>query len=412
MTKGNDSAYKKMVEGQYRDLLKRCQVHLQKVEKELPEPKEDLHELLKERGFTRRDFIKWTSVATAALMLPPLFRPMVAKAAENISRLPVVWLHFAECTGCSEAFLRSSYPHVDDVLLETISLEYHETLMAAAGHQAEQNLEKAMHDFAGKFICVIEGALPRGLDGRYLTLGPKGKTGLEVAREVTSKAAAVICIGSCSAFGNVQAAKPNPTDAVGISQAIGIKTVNISGCPPNAANFTGTLLHYLLFGSLPPLDSLGRPLWAYGKRIHDFCERRPHYDAAEFVEEWGDDAAKKGWCLYKVGCKGPYTYANCSKVRFNEGISWPIMAGHGCIGCTEPGFWDTMAPLEKPISEKTYGGGERTVDNIGAVLTGVAAAGVAVHAVASAVRHRGKGKDSCCCNDDRVKAQEQEEKYD
>ena len=103
--------------------------------------------------------------------------------------------------------------------------------MAAAGYQAEQNLEKALHDFPGKFICVIEGALPRGWNGKYLTLGPKGKTGIEVAKEVTSKAAATICIGSCSAFGNVQAANPNPTDSVGISTALGISTVNIAGCP-------------------------------------------------------------------------------------------------------------------------------------------------------------------------------------
>jgi NiFe hydrogenase small subunit HydA len=323
-------------------------------------------------------------------MLPPMFKPMVARAAENFSRVPVVWLHFAECTGCSEAFLRSSYPNVDDILLDTISLEYHETLMAAAGYQAEQNLEKALHDFPGKFICVIEGALPRGWNGKYLTLGPKGKTGIEVAKEVTSKAAATICIGSCSAFGNVQAANPNPTDSVGISAALGISTVNIAGCPPNPTNFVGTILHYLMFGGLPALDSLGRPVWAYGKRIHDYCERRPHYDAGEFVEEWGDGGAKKGWCLYKVGCKGPYTFANCSRVRFNDAISWPIMAGHGCIGCTEPAFWDTMAPLEKPIDEKTIGGGEKTVDKIGMVLLGATVVGVAAHAGLTALKHKGK----------------------
>ncbi|HOO91344.1 MAG TPA: hydrogenase small subunit [Syntrophales bacterium] len=337
--------------------------------------------------------MKWTSMTTAALMLSPIFRPMVAKAAEQFSRLPVVWLHFAECTGCSEALLRSSYPNVDSILLDTISLEYHETLMAAAGHQAEENLEKAVKDFAGKFVCVIEGALPKGMNGKYLTLGPKGKTGLEIAKEVTSKAAAVICIGSCSSFGNVQAAKPNPTDAAGIGDALGIKTVNIAGCPPNPANFTGTLLHFLMFGALPPLDSLGRPIWAYGKRIHDFCERRPHYDAGEYVEEWGDSGAQRGWCLYKVGCKGPYTFANCSKVRFNDGISWPVMGGHGCMGCTEPGFWDTMAPLEKPIADKTIGGGEKTVDKIGAVLTGVTVAGIAAHAGLSALKHRGQDKE-------------------
>ena len=399
MGRGPDSKCKNNISGQYKAIMEQCSVHMDEIEKVLPPPREELSTALKDRGVSRRDFLKWTSVMTAALMLPPMFKPMVARAAENFSRIPVVWLHFAECTGCSEAFLRSTYPNVDDILLDTISLEYHETIMAASGYQAEQCLEKAIHDFSGKFICVIEGALPRGLDGKYLTLGPKGKTGIEVAKEVTSKAAANICIGSCSAFGNIPSAKPNPTDAVGISKAIGIKTVNIAGCPPNVVNFTGTILHYIMFGGLPALDSLGRPVWAYGKRIHDFCERRPHYDAAEFVSEWGDEGAKKGWCLYKVGCKGPYTYANCAKARFNQGASWPVMGGHGCIGCTEPAFWDTMAPLEKPIAEGTIGGGERTVDQIGAVLTGVTVAGIAAHAALSEYRHRRGRADSTAKKD-------------
>jgi quinone-reactive Ni/Fe-hydrogenase small subunit len=378
------------VKKHYDRLMEKCKVHMDQMEKELPESTIDFKEALVDRGLSRRDFIKWTSVTTAALMLPPMFKPMVARAAENFNRLPVVWLQLAECTGCSEALLRSSYPNVDDILLDTISLEYHETLMAAAGYQAEQNLEKCLHDFPGKFIAVVEGAIPLGWSGKYLTLGPKGKTGLELAKEVTSKAAVTICMGSCAAFGNVPAAHPNPTDCVGVSKALGIKTVNIAGCPPNPVNFVGTLLHYLMFGGLPALDSLDRPVWAYGKRIHDYCERRPHYDAAEFVEEWGDGGAKKGWCLYKVGCKGPYTFSNCSRVRFNDAVSWPVMAGHGCIGCTEPAFWDTMAPLEKPIDEKTIGGGEKTVDKIGMVLLGATVAGVAAHAGLTALKHRDK----------------------
>lgn len=383
------SAYRNTVARQYQQLLESCRLSMDRMEQELPPPRQNFDSLLQERGITRRDFIKWSSAMTAALMLPPMLRPAVTRAAANFSRLPIVWLHFAECTGCSESFLRTSYPNVDDILLDTISLEYHETLMAAAGYQAEENLEKALKDFAGKFICVIEGALPMGMDGQYLTLGPKAKTGIELAKEVTAGAAAVICIGSCSCFGNIQAAHPNPTDAQGIGKALGITTVNIAGCPPNPINFVGTLLHYLMFGSLPPLDSLGRPVWAYGKRIHDFCERRPHYDAGEFVEEWGDANAQKGWCLYKVGCKGPYTYANCSRVRFNDSTSWPVMAGHGCLGCTEPAFWDTMAPLEKPIAEQTIGGGEKTIDKIGTALLGVTAAGIAVHGIASALkRHK------------------------
>ena len=391
------SDYKRTINRQYHQLMEQAKVHLDKMDRELPPPVEDFGTLLKERGISRRSFIKWTSVMTGALMLPPIFKPLVARAAEQFSRVPVVWLHFAECTGCSEAFLRTSYPNVDDILLDTISLEYHETLMAAAGDQAEACLEKCLHDFAGKFICVIEGAIPTGMGGRYMRLGPKGKTGIEIGKEVTSKAAATICIGSCSAFGNIPAASPNPTAAAGVSKVLGVQTINIAGCPPSPTNFVGTILHYLLFGGIPALDNYGRPVWAYGKRIHDFCERRPHYDAGEYVEQWGDEGAKKSWCLYKVGCKGPYTYANCAKVRFNDGTSWPVMAGHGCIGCTEPAFWDHMTPFEKPIPDgaltQPLGGGEATVDDIAMVLTGVTVAGVAAHAGLTAYVHKNGGSD-------------------
>jgi len=385
--------YGKLINKQYKQLLEQCKIQMDRFERDYPEPREDFQSLLKERGLSRRDFIKWTGFMSAALMLPPIFKPMVARAAENFSRLPIIWLHFAECTGCSESLLRSSYPNVDDILLETISLEYHETLMAAAGDQAEKCLEDAMKQFAGKYVCVVEGAIPRGLNGQYMRLGPKGETGIEIGKKVTSQAAATIAIGSCAIWGGIPSAHPNPTDAVGVKKALGVSTVNIAGCPPNTANFTGTLLYFLMFGSMPPLDGEGRPLWAYGKRVHDFCERRAHYDAGEFVEQWGDEGARKGWCLYKVGCKGPYTYANCPHLRFNDHMSWPVMAGHGCIGCTEVGFWDTMAPYEKPIQEATIGGGESTIDKLGIVLTAAAAAGVAAHGVATAVRHKGSAND-------------------
>jgi quinone-reactive Ni/Fe-hydrogenase small subunit/[NiFe] hydrogenase small subunit len=377
----------------YDALMKKCDENLARMDGELPPAIEGLSETLESRGVSRRDFLKWSSIMTTVLMLPPIFDSRVAKAAEIANRIPVVWLNFAECTGCTEAVLRSSYPNIDEIILETLSMEYHETIMAASGHQAEACLEEALEKFPGQFVCVIEGAIPMGMDGKFLTIGAKGKTGYEIAKEVTSKAAMVICIGSCSAFGNVPAAHPNPTNAKGVGDALGISTVNIPGCPPNGINFVGTILHYILFGSLPAVDGLGRPIWAYGKRIHDFCERRPHYDAAEFVEEWGDEYAKKGWCLYKMGCKGPYTNANCPQVRFNQAMSWPVMAGHGCIGCTEPDFWDKMAPLEKPVHEGAvlpFGGIEATADKVGVALTAITAAGIAIHAIGSAIRQPGK----------------------
>ena len=191
-----------------------------------------------------------------------------------------------------------------------------------------------------------------------------------------------------------EAAHPNPTNAKSIGDALGIGTVNIAGCPPSPQNFVGTVLHFLMFGGLPALDAHGRPVFAYGKRIHDYCERRSHYDAGEYVEEWGDDGAEKGWCLYKMGCKGPYTYSNCAKVRFNDGMSWPVMAGHGCIGCTEPAFWDHMQPLEKPIEDKPVGGYgvNARADSLGAALTGAAIVGVAAHAAITAAKNHGQPK--------------------
>lgn len=387
------SVHKSPAGKQYEELLKHCKVRLRDLKETLPAPLENFRDILKSKGVSRREFLKWTSIVTATLMLPAVFRPQLAEAAELFNRVPVVWLSFAECTGCAEAFLRTSYPGIDEILLETISLEYQENLMAAAGYQAEENLEKCVRDFPGKFICIIEGAVPRGLDGNYMRIGPKGRTAIEIARAVAPKAGAVICMGSCASFGNVPAAEPNPTKAVSVGNVLGMETVNLSGCPPNGLILTGTLLYYILFGALPPVDTLGRPLWAYGKRIHDTCERRSHYDAGEYVEAWGDEGAKKGWCLYKMGCKGPYTYAGCARIRYNDHVSWPVMAGHGCIGCYEPAFWDTMAPLEKPIAEVNIWD-SRTVDTVGIVLAGAAAAGIAAHAVLSGVKHGAGGRPS------------------
>ena len=336
-------------EGRIRELMDRCERQAEQRDTRWPSTPVDFDAALEVRGISRRDFLTWTSLATASMMLPKIFEPMVARAARDLSRLPIVWLHFAECTGCTESFLRTAEPTVDSLILDSLSLEYHETLMAAAGYQAEENLTRAMADFPGTYICVIEGALPTGLGGRYLTLGPEGKTGLERAAEVTAQAAATLCIGSCASFGNVQAAAPNPTDARGVRDALGIRTVNIAGCPPSPHNFVVTLLEYVTTGQWPALDSRGRPHGLYRRPVHAQCERKSHYAKEQFVLAWGDEGARQGWCLYKMGCKGTITHGNCSEIGFNDGLSWPVRAGHGCIGCTEPRFWDDMAPLEQPL---------------------------------------------------------------
>ncbi|MGD9031584.1 MAG: hydrogenase small subunit [Desulfobacteraceae bacterium] len=304
----------------------------------------DFYDRLSQKGISRRDFMKFCGFLTATMGLSSSFIPKVAEVfAVPKQRPPVIVLHFGECTGCSEALLRTMYPWIDELVLDIVSIEYHETIFAAAGRQMEDNLHAAVKKHNGKFICLVEGAIATKYDGAYGKIA--GRTFLEIARDVCPKAAAVIAHGSCATFGGIQAAAPNPGGYKGVGDALGMKVVNISGCPPNPVNLVGTIVNYLLLGKLPELDDLGRPLFAYGQTIHDQCPRRGHYENDEFVEEFGSEEAKLGYCLYKMGCKGPDTYNNCPIAKFNDGTSWPIEAGHPCIGCSEPGFWDKMTPF-------------------------------------------------------------------
>ncbi|MGD9210998.1 MAG: hydrogenase small subunit [Desulfobacteraceae bacterium] len=299
---------------------------------------------LEKKGISRRQFMKYCTMLTATMGLSSSFVPKVAEVfAAPAQRPPVIWLHFGECTGCSEGFLRSAYPHIDEIVLEILSVEYHETIMAAAGHQAEEQLNAAVKKHKGKFICIVEGSIPTKFNGGYGKIG--GRTFLDIAKAVCPQAAAVISIGTCASFGGIPAAKPNPGGYKGVSDALGIKTLNIPGCPPNPVNLVGTVVNYLLLGKLPELDELGRPLFAYGKTIHDQCPRRAHFENDEFVTEFGSEEAAMGYCLYQVGCRGPETYNNCPVAKFNDGTSWPVEAGHPCIGCSEPDFWDNFSPF-------------------------------------------------------------------
>lgn len=345
----------------------------------------------------RRGFLKGCTMAAAAMGLSDAMIPKLVEAASTAKRPPVVWLHFQECTGCTESLLRSSHPELGNLILDIISLDYHETIMAAAGHQAEENLHKCIEEHAGEFILVVEGAIPTAEDGIYCKIA--GKTAVDILAEVAPKASAIIALGTCATFGGVQAAAPNPTGAVGVQDLVsGTPVVNIPGCPPNPVSFLGTILHYLTFKRLPALDSLGRPKFAYGRRIHDHCERRGHFDEGRFVEQFGDEAHKLGYCLYKVGCKGPETFSNCPTARFNDMNVWPVSVGHGCIGCTEPGFWDSMSPFyDRLPNVKIPGVGiVEEADSIGRKVLGVTAAALGVHAVVGVGKHliKGKGKDT------------------
>lgn len=345
---------------------------------------EPLGEYLQQNGVSRRDFLVFCGQMSAILGLTRAATPQVARALASQKRPSVVWLQLQECTGCVESVLRTEAPSIGDLLLNVISLDFSDTLMAAAGEGAEQALRTAIDPKSGGYLLVVTGSVPLNDDGIYLTIG--GRTARDVLLEAGRNATAVVAVGACAHWGSVQAARPNPTGAVGVSQVItGKPVVNIAGCPPIGDVITATIVHYLTFGRMPALDPDGRPLFAYGGRIHDQCTRRANFDAGQFVEKFDDEAARKGWCLYHVGCKGPETFSPCPIFLWNGKTSWPIGAGHPCLGCTERNFWDTMTPFYGRLPDVGGFGVERYADTIGAALAVGATAGVVAHAVATGV---------------------------
>lgn len=289
-------------------------------------------------GPDRRDFVKSMCVmAAAAVGLPSTAAEAFAQTVMTAKRRPsVIWLSFQECTGCTESLLRTSHPQLDELILELISLDYHEALSVPAGHLAEEARHAAMKENEGSYILVVEGAIPTKDGGIYCMIG--GHTGVDILKEAAEHAGAIVAIGSCAAWGGIPSSPPNPTGATGAPQILTDKAVvSLPGCPPNPYNLLGTVLQYATFGTLPELDEKGRPKFAYARVIHEDCPRRPHFDAGRFARQFGDEGHKAGHCLYYMGCKGPQTYANCSLQGFNEmGNSWPVGTGHPCFGCTEP----------------------------------------------------------------------------
>jgi hydrogenase small subunit len=338
------------------------------------------------QGYSRRDFLQFCSWLAAAAGIEASGVASVVHALETKARLPVVWFHFQECTCCSESFIRSSHPIVGDIVLDKISLDYTETLQAAAGHQAEAALHATMEKYKGEYLMLVEGSVPTGNDGVYCCIG--GRTALDIVREAADGAKALVCWGSCASNGCIQAAKPNPTGATPISRIIsGKPIINVPGCPPIAEVMAGTIVHLLAFDRVPQLDGLGRPKAFYSRRVHDTCYRRPNYDAGLFVEAFDDENARRGYCLYKVGCRGPVTYNACGVMRWNGGVSFPIQSGHGCIGCSEASFWDN-GPFYQHLPSFPGFGIETTADTVGAVAAGVTAVGIAAHAVSTNIRKR------------------------
>ena len=346
------------------------------------------------RGLSRREFLTFCGSVAALIGAGQAAVPEIATALESLAKRPsVVWSLFQECLGCSVNLLQSRTPGVAQLILQQISLDYHETVMAAAGFQAEKSFNDAVD--SGDFFYVVEGAIATKIP-EAMTVG--GKTSMDIVTSTYKKAKATIAIGGCACYGNIQAAAPNPTGAKGVaaflSEDAGIPdptVINIARCPGNAEDMIATLSYVLLYGKVPPLDAIGRPLFLYGATIHDQCERRAHFEAGEFIEQFGDVGTTKGWCWYKVGCKGPVTYAPCPTTRWNDHLAWCVNAGP-CTGCSEPAFWDKVTPFYAQAPAALPGLAGVSAETIGYVLGGATAIGLAGHAIGQVATGRwGKG---------------------
>ena len=298
-----------------------------------------MHNLLGD--IPRRDFMKFCTVTAATLGLSKIaFAKKLSETLASVTsgKPPVIWLEGQDCAGCTVSFAGSLNPPVASLVLDKLSIRYHETIMAASGHQSEAAFEATVKE--GGYVLLVEGSIPT-VDDRYCMVA--GRSFKEILSEAASNAAAIIAVGACATYGGIPAA--GPTGAVGVSKIVkGKPIINLSTCPVHVDHLVGTILYYLTTKKVPLLDKLGRPTMYFGEVIHDNCRRRSYFDEGNVLSDW-NDPKQKNWCLIDKGCKGPDTYSDCPVRRWNDGLNFCIDCGAGCMGCSEPGFYSEMSPL-------------------------------------------------------------------
>ncbi len=354
--------------------------------------------MLSARGVSRRDFMKLCGAIAAAAGLSELAAPRVAQAIEasvigatSGNLYPVIWIEGASCTGCTEAFAQMETPDAGTVVLDMISLNYSETLSAAAGYSMEEAKEQTIA--AGNYILVYEGAVLLGWNGEALRVADK--PGTDHLVEAAENATAVVALGSCAVNGGWCAAHPNAANAMGVQQylkdnGVDVPVVNIPGCPANPEWLMSVLVDVVLMKDptllLARLNGMNMPEDIFGQTIHDNCERRGHFENGEFVYQFGTEEEAKGYCLYPMGCRGPQTKANCGITMYNDRRSWCVQAGSPCLGCCEanpmnPGqnWVEVNTPFYKRHRDLRIGDWMIQPGTIALGITGLLAAALVVH---------------------------------
>ncbi|MFC2133098.1 hydrogenase small subunit [Bacteroidota bacterium] len=306
---------------------------------------------------SRRDFLRWAMAAPVAAGFTSNFLPKLAAALqEKIVEHPIIWLQTSTCSGCSVSVINTIHPSIKNIILEQVLpghqliLSYHGTLMAATGSMSLDAARAAAEKYKGKYVLVVEGAIPTKEEGIYGTMGEKDGepiTMLEWLDYFGRDALAVLTVGTCAAYGGIPAAEPNPSGCKGVSDVfqmrnIATPVINIPGCPCHPDWFIGTVSKILLYGmpTEDELDEQGRLKLFFSRSIHNRCIKRDYLDDGIFAEKFGDEG-----CLLELGCKGPFTSGDCPIRLWNGSVNWCISAGAPCIGCTEKGFPDEHSPI-------------------------------------------------------------------
>lgn len=305
-------------------------------------------------NITRRDLLKASAAITGALALKAsgLLELQKVLAGSGGAGVPVIWLQGQSCTGCSVSLLNTiHYMTIDDLLLYTLDLQFHPTVMAAAGDLAVGAAEGA----APGYVLIIEGSIPVGDQGHYCHVWEDeygNPVTMESAFDVFWRNAShILAIGTCASYGGIPAGNPNPTTALGVNGALsylGISkkkrptVINIPGCPAHPDWIVGTVAA-LLAGGVPELDRDGRPIEFFDSAIHYNC---PNRGGGLKAKKLGDPG-----CLVGLGCNGQQTHGDCPIRQWNAseplgyGVNWCVGAGNPCQGCTEPTFPDGMSPF-------------------------------------------------------------------
>lgn len=337
---------------------------------------------------TRRRFLQLCMSSALTIGLGDILRPYVreAMAAKRLEKPPVVWLELGSCTGNTISLENAVNPGLEQFLAETIDLRYHWTFNAAPGRDAVRILLDTVEKEAGKFWLVVEGAVMTAANGSFNHVFRRDGqmvTGLEALQEFAPRAGHIIAVGDCAAFGGPAAAHPNPGGAKGVWDVVTARPViNIPGCPAHPDWVTGTMGHLVLYG-VPELDAYNRPRMFFGRTIHELCQRRQQFEDGIFAAFPGEEG-----CLYKVGCKGPVTHADCPLRQWNHYVNWPVKAGTPCIGCSSPHFPDGMMPFYNHLPDVQTPATALNIKKIGTAFAALTVGAVGTHLAAGVFARR------------------------